>query len=142
MDNWNFDTFGLNRASKGTPLRYVGYELLTRHGCLHKYKVSIGHPHLDGYWSLTWIPYFRHVVLYIINLLLRRYRLESWDLVRIKIFPINFYSVWIGLSATRSFLLTQHNKSCNFLLWHSSGITEPFLILNESNVATYKLKNT
>jgi len=39
VDNWNFDTFGLNRASKGTPLRYVGYELLTRHGCLHKYKV-------------------------------------------------------------------------------------------------------
>ena len=57
VDNWNFDTFGLNRASKGTPLRYVGYELLTRHGCLHKYKVSIGHPHLDGYWSLTRIPY-------------------------------------------------------------------------------------
>jgi len=39
VDNWNFDTFGLNRASKGTPLRYLGYELLTRHGCLHKYKV-------------------------------------------------------------------------------------------------------
>merc|ERR1719361_1432683 len=39
VDNWNFDTFGLNRASKGTPLRYVVYELLTRHGCLHKYKV-------------------------------------------------------------------------------------------------------
>ena len=41
VDNWNFDTFGLNRASKGTPLRYLGYELLTRHGCLHKYKVSL-----------------------------------------------------------------------------------------------------
>ena len=74
MDNWNFDTFGLNRASKGTPLRYVGYELLTRHGCLHKYKVSIGHPHLDGYWSTVqfWtnpykikcIKYFRKLFNY------------------------------------------------------------------------------
>jgi calcium/calmodulin-dependent 3',5'-cyclic nucleotide phosphodiesterase len=39
VDNWNFDTFALHRVSKGTPLRYLGYELLTRHGCLHKYKV-------------------------------------------------------------------------------------------------------
>ena len=40
VDNWNFDTFALSRVSKGTPLRYLGYELLTRHGCLHKYKVK------------------------------------------------------------------------------------------------------
>ena len=40
VDNWNFDTFALHRVSKGTPLRYLGYELLTRHGCLHKYKVK------------------------------------------------------------------------------------------------------
>lgn len=39
VDNWNFDTFTLNRVSKHQPLRYLAYELLTRHGCLHKYKV-------------------------------------------------------------------------------------------------------
>jgi hypothetical protein len=40
VDNWNFDTFSLNGVCKGAPLRYIGYELLTRHGCLHKYKVK------------------------------------------------------------------------------------------------------
>jgi len=40
VDNWNFDTFTLNRVSKHQPLRYLAYELLTRHGCLHKYKVN------------------------------------------------------------------------------------------------------
>jgi hypothetical protein len=40
VDNWNFDTFSLNGVCKGAPLRYIGYELLTRHGCLHKYKVN------------------------------------------------------------------------------------------------------
>ena len=39
VDDWNFDTFGLNKASKGSPLKYIGYELLTKYGCLHKYKV-------------------------------------------------------------------------------------------------------
>ena len=39
VDNWNFDTFALHQVSKGTPLRYLGYELLTRHGCLDKYKI-------------------------------------------------------------------------------------------------------
>jgi len=39
IDDWSFDTFHLNRVSKGAPLRYMGYELLTRHGCLHKYKI-------------------------------------------------------------------------------------------------------
>lgn len=39
IDEWSFDTFHLNRVSKGAPLRYMGYELLTRHGCLHKYKI-------------------------------------------------------------------------------------------------------
>lgn len=38
---WTFDTFGLARACKGSPLRFMGYELLTRHGCLHKYKVKM-----------------------------------------------------------------------------------------------------
>ena len=41
VDNWNFDTFSLNNVCKSAPLRYIGYELLTRHGCLHKYKVSL-----------------------------------------------------------------------------------------------------
>ena len=39
VDDWNFDTFGLDRVSKGSPLKYIGYELLTKYGCLHKYKV-------------------------------------------------------------------------------------------------------
>jgi len=39
IDDWSFDTFGLNVVTKGAPLRYMGYELLTRHGCLHKYKI-------------------------------------------------------------------------------------------------------
>ena len=39
-NDWTFDTFSLAVSCKGSPLRFMGYELLTRHGCLHKYKVS------------------------------------------------------------------------------------------------------
>ena len=56
MDNWNFDTFALHRVSKGTPLRYLGYELLTRHGCLHKYKVkSTFSPLICDIFILKWL---------------------------------------------------------------------------------------
>lgn len=38
-NDWSFDTFSFGLSCKGSPLRFMGYELLTRHGCLHKYKV-------------------------------------------------------------------------------------------------------
>ena len=40
IDKYSFDTFHLNIVSKGSPLRYMGYKLLSGYGCLHKYKVS------------------------------------------------------------------------------------------------------
>ncbi|CAG0912330.1 unnamed protein product [Notodromas monacha] len=42
IDDWDFDVFGLNVASDGSPLKYLGYELFTRYGILNKYKISSG----------------------------------------------------------------------------------------------------
>merc|ERR1719193_1194499 len=39
VDNWNFDVFSFAKASKGSPLIFLGYHLLQKHGCLHKYKI-------------------------------------------------------------------------------------------------------
>ncbi|XP_059089273.1 dual specificity calcium/calmodulin-dependent 3',5'-cyclic nucleotide phosphodiesterase 1B-like isoform X4 [Tigriopus californicus] len=38
-NEWTFDIFSLAVNCKGSPLRFMGYELLSRHGCLHKYKI-------------------------------------------------------------------------------------------------------
>lgn len=39
LDCWSFDVFGLNEVATDQVLKYVGYELLTRYGLVHKFKV-------------------------------------------------------------------------------------------------------
>ena len=39
IDEWSFDVFALNDASAGAPLRYLGVDLLSRYGVIHKFKV-------------------------------------------------------------------------------------------------------
>ena len=41
IDEWNFDVFALSDASAGSPLRYLGIDLLNRYGVIHKFKVRI-----------------------------------------------------------------------------------------------------
>ncbi|XP_026830914.1 calcium/calmodulin-dependent 3',5'-cyclic nucleotide phosphodiesterase 1A isoform X2 [Ooceraea biroi] len=40
LDDWSFDLFSLNEAALGTPVKYLGYDLLNRYGMIHKFKVS------------------------------------------------------------------------------------------------------
>ncbi len=40
-NEWTFDTFRLAQLCHGSPLRFLGYDLLNRHGCLNKYKVIL-----------------------------------------------------------------------------------------------------
>ncbi|XP_050459023.1 dual specificity calcium/calmodulin-dependent 3',5'-cyclic nucleotide phosphodiesterase 1-like isoform X3 [Cataglyphis hispanica] len=39
LDDWSFDVFSLNEAALGTPVKYLGYDLLNRYGMIHKFKV-------------------------------------------------------------------------------------------------------
>ncbi|XP_029161381.1 calcium/calmodulin-dependent 3',5'-cyclic nucleotide phosphodiesterase 1A-like isoform X6 [Nylanderia fulva] len=39
LDDWSFDVFSLNEAASGTPVKYLGYDLLNRYGMIHKFKV-------------------------------------------------------------------------------------------------------
>lgn len=39
IDEWTFDVFALSDASAGSPLRYLGIDLLNRYGVIHKFKV-------------------------------------------------------------------------------------------------------
>nr|XP_012224653.1 PREDICTED: calcium/calmodulin-dependent 3',5'-cyclic nucleotide phosphodiesterase 1A-like isoform X6 [Linepithema humile] len=39
LDDWSFDLFSLNEAALGTPVKYLGYDLLNRYGMIHKFKV-------------------------------------------------------------------------------------------------------
>lgn len=39
LDDWSFDVFSLNEAALGTPVKYMGYDLLNRYGMIHKFKV-------------------------------------------------------------------------------------------------------
>lgn len=39
LDDWSFDVFSLNEAAVGTPVKYLGYDLLNRYGMIHKFKV-------------------------------------------------------------------------------------------------------
>ncbi|KAH0952273.1 hypothetical protein HN011_004408 [Eciton burchellii] len=39
LDDWSFDVFSLNEAAMGTPVKYLGYDLLNRYGMIHKFKV-------------------------------------------------------------------------------------------------------
>jgi hypothetical protein len=39
IDDWTFDVFALSDASAGSPLRYLGIDLLNRYGVIHKFKV-------------------------------------------------------------------------------------------------------
>lgn len=39
IDEWTFDVFALSDVSAGSPLRYLGIDLLNRYGVIHKFKV-------------------------------------------------------------------------------------------------------
>ncbi|XP_072758368.1 dual specificity calcium/calmodulin-dependent 3',5'-cyclic nucleotide phosphodiesterase 1 isoform X6 [Anoplolepis gracilipes] len=39
LDDWSFDVFSLNEAASGTPVKYLGYDLINRYGMIHKFKV-------------------------------------------------------------------------------------------------------
>ncbi|XP_011647415.1 calcium/calmodulin-dependent 3',5'-cyclic nucleotide phosphodiesterase 1-like isoform X3 [Pogonomyrmex barbatus] len=39
LDDWSFDVFSLNEAALGTPVKYLGYDLLNRYGMIQKFKV-------------------------------------------------------------------------------------------------------
>ncbi|XP_076664159.1 dual specificity calcium/calmodulin-dependent 3',5'-cyclic nucleotide phosphodiesterase 1A isoform X8 [Andrena cerasifolii] len=39
LDDWSFDVFSLSEAAMGTPVKYLGYDLLNRYGMIHKFKV-------------------------------------------------------------------------------------------------------
>ncbi|XP_044012728.1 calcium/calmodulin-dependent 3',5'-cyclic nucleotide phosphodiesterase 1-like isoform X2 [Aphidius gifuensis] len=39
LDDWSFDAFSLSLAANGTPVKYLGYDLLNRYGIIHKFKV-------------------------------------------------------------------------------------------------------
>lgn len=45
LDDWSFDVFALGKAAQNQPVRYLGYDLLNRYGCLSKFKVSPNQPH-------------------------------------------------------------------------------------------------
>ncbi|VVD05330.1 unnamed protein product, partial [Leptidea sinapis] len=38
LDEWSFDVFALHEASLGSPIKYLGYDLLNRYGMIHKFK--------------------------------------------------------------------------------------------------------
>ncbi|XP_050670508.1 dual specificity calcium/calmodulin-dependent 3',5'-cyclic nucleotide phosphodiesterase 1 [Leptidea sinapis] len=40
LDEWSFDVFALHEASLGSPIKYLGYDLLNRYGMIHKFKVQ------------------------------------------------------------------------------------------------------
>ena len=40
IDEWTFDVFALSDVSAGSPLRYLGIDLLNRYGVIHKFKVD------------------------------------------------------------------------------------------------------
>lgn len=39
VDMWDFDVFSYARVTGGSPLKYLGYHLLTSHGCVTKFKI-------------------------------------------------------------------------------------------------------
>lgn len=39
LDEWTFDVFALGEVAGGTPVKYIGYDLLNRYGIIHKFKV-------------------------------------------------------------------------------------------------------
>ncbi|XP_034949629.1 calcium/calmodulin-dependent 3',5'-cyclic nucleotide phosphodiesterase 1-like [Chelonus insularis] len=39
LDDWSFNTFSLNDVAQGTPLKYLGYDLLNRYGIIRKFKI-------------------------------------------------------------------------------------------------------
>ncbi|XP_054282216.1 dual specificity calcium/calmodulin-dependent 3',5'-cyclic nucleotide phosphodiesterase 1-like isoform X3 [Macrosteles quadrilineatus] len=41
LDDWSFDVFSLGKAAQNQPVRYLGYDLLNRYGCLSKFKISL-----------------------------------------------------------------------------------------------------
>ncbi|XP_023315953.1 calcium/calmodulin-dependent 3',5'-cyclic nucleotide phosphodiesterase 1-like isoform X8 [Trichogramma pretiosum] len=39
LDEWSFDVFSLSEAAQGSPVKYMGYDLLNRYGMIPKFKV-------------------------------------------------------------------------------------------------------
>ena len=39
IDNWSFDVFALSTAANEQVLKYLGFDLMTRYGFIHKFKV-------------------------------------------------------------------------------------------------------
>ena len=39
VDRWDFDVFSYARVTGGSPLKYLGYHLLTSHGCVARFKI-------------------------------------------------------------------------------------------------------
>lgn len=40
LDNWTFDQFALADVTQGQPMKYLGYDLLSRYGLIQKFKIS------------------------------------------------------------------------------------------------------
>lgn len=40
LDNWTFDQFALADATQGQPIKYLGYDLLSRYGLIQKFKIT------------------------------------------------------------------------------------------------------
>ncbi|XP_057379504.1 dual specificity calcium/calmodulin-dependent 3',5'-cyclic nucleotide phosphodiesterase 1-like [Daphnia carinata] len=62
IDEWNFDVFALSDASAGSPLRYLGIDLLNRYGVIHKFKIPSST--LEAFLNQTEAGYCKHRNLY------------------------------------------------------------------------------
>merc|ERR1711974_590591 len=39
VDNWNFEIFDFARSANGSPLKFLGYNILREYGCFNKLKI-------------------------------------------------------------------------------------------------------
>jgi hypothetical protein len=53
IDEWTFDVFALSDVSAGSPLRYLGIDLLNRYGVIHKFKVDETRLYFFFFFNLT-----------------------------------------------------------------------------------------
>ncbi|XP_046444585.1 calcium/calmodulin-dependent 3',5'-cyclic nucleotide phosphodiesterase 1B-like isoform X6 [Daphnia pulex] len=62
IDEWTFDVFALSDVSAGSPLRYLGIDLLNRYGVIHKFKIPSNT--LESFLNQTEAGYCKHRNLY------------------------------------------------------------------------------
>ncbi|KZS12790.1 putative Calcium/calmodulin-dependent 3',5'-cyclic nucleotide phosphodiesterase 1C [Daphnia magna] len=62
IDEWTFDVFALSDVSAGSPLRYLGIDLLNRYGVIHKFKIPSST--LEAFLNQTEAGYCKHRNLY------------------------------------------------------------------------------